>query len=197
MTITDEGSSSALLAVEARPGDAPPQGGGRLGGRRLLVLLGLALLVVAIILGVGWWRSHPTAFGGAGDQFTARFEANTPVYVSMAGPFGPDHLSQVSLIEATAAAEIFGAAQVEVLQCSGMQIGIVSGAEIGDACFAVGTLEGPGPMMWDQVVIKVTPESPGTIVVVEGIDLTYSDGLQRGREFTGTPGVLVFPTDAG
>ena len=195
MTITDEGASSVLVKGEGSALDSPIEVDR---GRGRLLWLGLALLVLAIILGAGWWwRSHPTVFGEPANQFTARHQPTTPIFVSMVGPFRPDQLPQVSLIEATARTQVFGEAQVEVLGCHGELIGVGGGAAYDDLCFAVGTTQESEPGSWDQVVIKVTPESAGTIVVVEGIDLTYSTGLQRGTEFTGTPGVIVFRDDEG
>ncbi len=183
MTITEDGASSTMLDEGALTDNLPPRA--RRVRRSLLVGLG-----VGAVLGAGWWWSHPTLYGEVGDEFGARPERLVPVYVDM-GLMPEDE--QASIISARPRVQVFGEAQAEVLLCEGAQIGIVYGTDVEPPCSPIG-FQGAATS-GDQVVLRVTPESPGAVVVVDGIDLTYTTGLQRGTEHTGTAGVIVFPAD--
>ncbi|SOC58452.1 hypothetical protein SAMN05421879_1431 [Ornithinimicrobium cerasi] len=149
----------------------------------------LRLLATGAVLGGGWWWSHPNVYEEVGGEFRARPDAIVPVYVDMI-PMPQDQ--PVSIIDATAQVEIFGEAQTAVLLCRNAEIGIVY-ENVEHHCTS--GLRGAHSEHWDQVVLRITPEAPDTVVVVDGVKLTYSTGMQRGTQLTGSAGVIVFPPD--
>jgi hypothetical protein len=186
MTISEDGESSALLD-QGDPGEKrqPPTSWSR---RRTVV----AILLGGSLCGAGWWWSHPSAFGGVGGEFGARPDRLTSVYVDMAGV--PQD-GQVTISNATPRVQVFGGeAQTDVLLCDGANIGIVYGEQVEGHCYYPrgGQREDTG---WEQVVLKVTPVDAGTVIVVDGLDLTYTTSWQRGTEHTGWAGTIVFPTE--
>ena len=184
MTTTRDGAGRAL----PDQGDAPRErtaADGRAGWRTVAGLVGAA----AVMAAATWWWTHPTVYGGVGGEFGARPERLEPVYVDMG--VSPDE-GDVTLLRAEPRVEVFGAAHAEVMVCSGAGIGILYGDDAGQGC---SPLIGPTrPGTWDQVVLRVVPESPDTVVVVDGVDLDYRTGLQSGVEHTGQAGVVVFPS---
>lgn len=184
MTVIDDGASSEVLDSGGH-GDALP-----ISKHRRWKTAVAAFLCGATVLGAGWWWSHPTVYGEVGNEFGARPDRLVPVYVVMVER--PD-AGAVRVLDAESHFRVFGDAQADVLLCEGARIGIVYGDDVERACF------GPHPDMeqreWDQVVLKVTPLQAGTVVVADGIDLTYSTRLQRGTERTGSRGVVVFPDE--
>lgn len=185
MTITDEGASSSGVLAPGGQADTPSTS-----TRRRRYKSVVALLLAAAVVGAGWWWSHPAVYGGVGNEFGAYPDRLVPVYVVMVEEPEAGH---VRVMDAEPRVRVFGEAQAEVLLCDDAQIGIVSGDDVERPCF--------GPHLdgedrgWDQVVLKVTPLQAGAVVVVDGIDLTYSTRFQRGAEHTGSPGVIVFPDE--
>ena len=184
MTVIDDGASSEVLDSGGHVGIAPVSTHRR--GKKFIA----AFLFGATVLGAGWWWSHPTVYGEVGDVFGARPDRLVPVYVVMVE--SPD-ADAVRVLGAEPHVRVFGDAQADVLMCENARIGIVYGDDVDRACF--GPHPDVGQRAWDQVVLKVTPLQTDTVVVVDGIDLTYSTGLQRGTETTGSRGVIVFPTE--
>lgn len=185
MTVTEDGATdSARAAPEGQP--ETPQTVRR--RRRYKPVV--ALLLVAGLVAAGWWWSHPSVYGGVGNQFGARPDRLVPVYITMLEEPDP---SRVRVIDGEPRVRVFGEALAEVVLCDDAQIGILYGEEVGRGCFGP-QLHGPQPS-WDQVVLKVTPLQAGAVVVVDGIDLTYSTRLQRGTENAGIGGVVVFPDE--
>ncbi len=45
------------------------------------------------------------------------------------------------------------------------------------------------------MVLKVAPVDAETVIVVDGVDLTYGTRFQRGTEHTGWTGTIVFPSE--
>lgn len=182
MTIVED-AWDALLDPQARPGavDASPA---RSRTRRRVVagLLSLAALAAA------WWWSHPSVFGGPGGEFGARPERLTPVYVAMVELAGHD----VEMIAGEPRVRVFGGEVLaEVLLCDGANIGIVHGDAVEPRCTS--PADHRRSTDWDQVVLRLAPTDAGTVAVVDGVDLTYSTGLQRGTEHVGWAGTVVFP----
>ncbi|GGK71911.1 hypothetical protein [Ornithinimicrobium pekingense] len=184
MTIAED-AGSAVLDRQDRTGAAGPRPPRQPTRRRVAV----ALLLLAA-LAVAWWWSHPRAFGGPGGEFGARPERLTPVYVVMVELAGHD----VELIAGEPRVRVFGGeVQTEVLLCDGANIGIVYGDDAERRCAA--PADHRRSTDWDQVVLRFTPSDAGTVAVVDGIDLTYRTGLQRGTEHVGWAGAVVFPLD--
>jgi hypothetical protein len=183
---TSDGASSTLLD-QGDPGEKrqPPP----FWSRRKTVV---AILLGGSVCAAGWWWSHPSAFGGVGGEFGARPDRLTSVYVDMAGV--PED-GQVTIINATPRVQVFGGeAQTDVLLCDGANIGILYGEQIERQCNSPLGVQREDNS-WDQIVLKVTPVHAGTVLVVDGMDLTYSTSWQRGTEHTGWTGTIVFPTE--
>lgn len=186
MTITDGGASSVVLDPGGQADSRSSLSRWRQSKRAVVgVLLG------AVVLGTGWWWSHPNVYGDVGDEFGARPEALMSVYVAMVEE--PD-LGRVTIINAEPRVHVFGGeAQADVLLCNAARIGIVYGDDVESQCFPPGQQRDDAS--WDQVVLKVTPLGAGAVVVVDGIDLTYKTQFQRGSEHTGSTGAIVFPNE--
>lgn len=183
MTVAEDGTSSAP-PVQGKQSGPPRQGAG---SRRRRSVLGL--LCGAVLLTVGWWWSHPTVFGGVGGEFGFRPERLTAVYLDM---MGKPEAGRVDVLGAVPSVRVFGGrAEAEVLLCNDAAIGIGYGEVADQKCFGPGVEREDNT--WDQVVLKVTPLDAGTVVVVDGIHLTYSTGIQRGTEHAGWAGTIVFP----
>lgn len=154
--------------------------------------IALAGGVVAALLAGLWWHTHPNVFPGPGNSFEARPDDQTPMYVGVAYP--PDGAAtRVRVLDAEPRAEIFGEATAEVWACTGGTIGVV-GEDSPEAAACVPL--GEAAESWDQLVVRVAPEEPGAVVVLDGIDVTYSTGQQRGTQHTGKGGVIVYPAEA-
>lgn len=177
-----------IVDVPQRPVTSP---GGRRSPRRsargrTAVAVALAGAAVATM----WWWSHPSVFAAAGGELGLRTERLAPAYVSMGGE---DAAGRATVLDGEPRVRTFGGqAQAEVLLCRGASIGIVTGERAGDRCVGPAVAAQQG-LEWDQVVLKVTPVDPGTVVVFDGVDLTYRAGVQRGTQHTGPSGVIVFP----
>lgn len=182
MTIVGDGAGSALLDA----GDQTDTASAAASRRPYKPVL--ALLLGAAVFGAGWWWSHPNVYGGVSGEFEAHLQRLTPVYVGMVGE---PEVGRVDVVGAEPRVRVFGGAEADVLLCNEAQIGIVYGDDVEPLCFLPGVPREDG--RWDQVVLRVTPLEAGTVVVVEGIDLTYSTPFQRGTELTGSAGVIVFP----
>lgn len=183
MTVTDDGAHNSGVCAPGGQVDTPP-----ISTRRRRYKPVVALLLAAVVVGAGWWWAHPTVYGGVGNEFGARPDRLVPVYIALVEE---RDVSRVQVIDAEPRVRVFVEAQAEVLLCDNARIGIVYGDATERPCFWP-RLHGEG-RGWDQVVLKVTPLQAGTVVVVDGIDLTYSTRLNRGSQHTGSPGVIVFP----
>lgn len=189
MTIVDDGAGSALLDSGDQP-DAALATTNRGRHMPVIALLVGAAALGAAVFGAGWWWSHPSVYGGVSDEFGAHLERLTPVYVGMVSE---PEVGRVDVVDAEPRVRVFGGAEADVLLCNEAQIGIVDGDDVEHLCFAPGVPREDS--RWDQVVLRVTPLEAGTVVVVDGIDLTYSTPFQRGTEHTGSAGVVVFPDE--
>lgn len=179
MTATTERHGGPAETRAARP------------SRRQRYRIALAVGAIAALLISLWWHTHPNAFPGAGNSFGARPDDQTPIYVGVAYP--PDGAAtRVRVLDAEPRAEIFGEATAEVWACTGGAIGVV-GEDSPEAAACVPL--GEAADSWDQLVVRVAPEAPGAVVVLDGIDVTYSYGFQRGTQHTGISGVIVFPDE--
>lgn len=152
--------------------------------------MALAVGAVAALLVGLWWHTHPNAFPGPGNSFGARPDGQTPIYVGVAWNPPDGTSTRVRVHDAQPRAEIFGEATAEVWACAGGAIGVVGeDAPEASSCVPLGEAEDS----WEQLVVRVAPVEPGAVVVLDGIDVTYSYGLQRGTQHTGISGAIVFP----
>lgn len=185
MTVTDDVASGTLLD-QGKSAERRGPSAGR--SRRQAAV---ALLLGSSLFAAGWWWSHPSVFGSVGGEFGVRPDRLTPVYVDMTGV---SERPQVTLIEATPRVHVFGGeVQTDVLLCDGAEIGVVYGDQVEHQCYPLG-VHGED-LSWDQMVLKVAPVDAETVIVVDGVDLTYGTRFQRGTEHTGWTGTIVFPSE--
>lgn len=160
--------------------------------RRQRYRIALAVGAAAALLVGLWWHAHPNAFPGPGDSFGARPDDQTPIYVGVAWNPPEGASSRVRVLDAEPRVEVFGEATAEVWACAGGAIGVVGeDAPEASSCVPLGEADEPG----EQLVVRVAPVEPGAVVVLDGIDVTYSYGLQRGTQHTGISGAIVFPSE--
>ena len=163
--------------------------------RRLVAIVA----VVFAILGAAWWVTHPTRLGSVGSEVGLQGEVGEPVVVGLfAYPSGGKVvLRDVSprVVPGSAAAD------VRVLWCvsptGDMPIGALH-ATAATSCGETPKLDGQPLAMpsaetrFGHLVLEIIPREPGE-VTVEGADVAYSAGLQRGREASGVVVRVVVP----
>ena len=141
------------------------------------------MAILALV--VGWWHTHPTLFGPLGAEVGAYQQVGTTGIVGMTYP-RPDTKSL--LVHAARARVNRGdGATVRVLVCRHRPgddvLGVVRG-RLDHWCTSVAEPSETRLGSHDQLVVAVTADKPGP-VVVDGIEVTYSAGWQRGTQATG------------
>ena len=156
----------------------------------LLGLLGFAAVVA-------WWMTHPEGFSGRG-RVEAAVPAGRPVFVGVLGPSsGAGRTIKINDVtpridEAPAGTEAV------VLICRGGAISTTSDA----AAFCTELVEAKGETLhygdatMEQLVLRVTAPTAGT-VKVDGVTLTFRDGLRAGSETVGPHLTLTVLTGSG
>lgn len=152
---------------------------------RTLAVTGVlgAIAVVALVL--GWWRTHPTLLDPPGAEVGSYQQVGSTGIVGMTYP-QPD--TDSLLVHAARARVHRGdGATVRVLVCRHRPgddaLGTVRG-RLDHWCAAVEEPSETRLGSHDQLVVTVTADKPG-VVVVDGIEVTYSTGWQRGTQATG------------
>ena len=145
--------------------------------RRFLVLLP----VIALVLGAAlWWWSHPRAFGGYGGQVGAVTEVGETRFFGLGHPPRDLEILEVRPLVASDDADATVGAVVCVGAATRGGIGVGDSEMASESCGSV--REAGGPLTPDDhLLIEVRGTAPGT-VVVEGVAVTYRDGVQRGAE---------------
>ena len=159
-------------------------------GSRLPLILGLTVLA-ALLLGGGWWATHPTLLNPGGSAVGMQVTVRQPVLV---GLFAYPQDGSVVLRDATPRlASGSAAARVRVLWCVGPRGGSPVGAARATAretCAETPGLDGQRLTMpsaanrFAHLVLEVVPSEAGE-VRVEGVDVAYSAGLRRGSQAYG------------
>lgn len=180
---------------------APPEGTTTSGGRwnptpRRLLILGLALVILASLVTVGWVSRHPGAFreGGGWGVGHERWPASTAMYVG----FSYEHKHArgavtIHSVEANVVADSSNAT-VDFFVCTidpAADVGAIGSANersIRQQCSALVPAEGATMQLnaepRQQLVIAVSPSHAGQ-VEIHGADVTHSHGWRRGTEFIG------------
>jgi hypothetical protein len=186
----EEEPVAATHAVEM-DGPAPQRGHGL---RRQLLLGFVALLLVAAAAWAWHWRTHPTVLPGDGNTLGMTMNAGQVMFEGVTFP-DPGTGEKVS-IEAAAPRILENSADAsfEFYVCTLDPERGAIGALRGHRAFSAycpdaepiedGTELDLGSASAQQLVMLVTAERPG-VVVTEGVDLTYSSGLQRGTQAIG------------
>jgi hypothetical protein len=160
--------------------------------RRLPIVVGAVALLIALA-GGGWWVTHPQRLAGLGPGVAVDAEGfvGKPIVVGM---FAYPSEGSVRLRSATArVARGSAAAEVRALYCVQPPRGATIGSVRTTAAAACEQTPPPNGQRlaepdWEagsaQIVLEIVPLEPGT-VTVDGVDVAYSAGLQRGRQSSG------------
>ncbi len=178
MTTTAAGAD----AEHSAPGEPPRP-------RRRRTWIVPATGLIAALMGGLWWHTHPTSFASPADEVGAFPETLQPVYIGSGWHPSGEPWGDVRVRDAQARVEVFGAAEVEVVMCR-EPVGVLYQEDIGSSCGPIDTAD---DAEWTTLAVRVDSDEPGTVVVLRGIDVTYSNDLQRGTQHTGVRGVVVFP----
>ncbi len=154
-------------------------------------LVAAAVVLAAAVLGGGWWVTHPTRLGAVGSKTSVQVTVGQPVLV---GLFAYPRSGSVMLRDATPrVAPGSAAATVRVLWCLAPTGGSPVGAVRATAqafCAESPSLGGQRltrpttDTRFGHLVVEIVPLEPGE-VTVEGADVAYSAGLQRGSQRSG------------
>jgi hypothetical protein len=157
---------------------------------RLLAFAAMAALA-AVLLGGTWWVTHPTRLEPVSGVTGMKGAVGQPTLV---GLFAYPRNGSVVLRDATPrVAPGSAAANVRVLWCIGPTDGMPIGALPATArasCNETPPLGGQRLTMpmpdtnFGHLVLEIIPLEPGE-VTVEGADVAYSAGLQRGKQASG------------
>lgn len=155
--------------------DAP---GRRFTRRRVIV-------VVLLLAGVAaaWWVTHPRVFLGVGNQVTGPVPAGTYAYVGM------EVIPRAGMeLHGATPRVVFNSGDVEasvaVCPLAGRDgVGFVYEEDIESLCESLRAPVGP-VQKGDFLVLEVLGSYSG-LIAVDGIDLTYSTGIQRGTQAIG------------
>ena len=150
-----------------------------------------ALVVVTTALGALWWATHPQRLGPVGNELRVPGVVGQPV---VAGLFVYPESGSVVLRNASPRVVPGGAAaEVRILWCAAPTGGTPVGAlrVSGEAaCARTPALAGQQltrpteATRFGHLVVEIVPLEPGE-VTVEGAEVAYSDGLQRGEQAAG------------
>ncbi len=145
--------------------------------RRLLVLLP----VIALVLGAAlWWWSHPRAFADHGAGLGAVTEVDEVRYFGIANPPRDLEILAVRPLVTGDSADATVTAVVCVGEDASSGIGAGGSEMVAERCLSL--REPVGPITPDdQLLVEVRGASEGT-VVVDGVAVTYRDGIRRGTE---------------
>lgn len=157
---------------------------------RLPPPVGVAALV-AVLLGFGWWATHPTRLGPVGDEVGVPVTVGQPALV---GLFAYPQTGSVVLRNATPrVASGSAAARVRVLWCvepkGGTPVASARSAAR-ETCAETPGLDGQRLAMpsaenrFAHLVLEVVPLEAGE-VRIDGADIAYSAGLLRGSQASG------------
>lgn len=165
--------------------DAPAR---RLSHRRVALVVVLLLLLVGVSA-AAWWVTHPRAFLGVGNVATGPVPVGTHAYVGM--EVIP---SDGMVLHGATPRVVFstGDVETEVLVCrlaGPTGVGFVHEGDIESLCESLRTPDGPVEE-GDYLVVQVVADTSG-LVAMNGIDLTYSSGLQRGTQAVGPEAAVI------
>lgn len=157
--------------------------------------------VVIALFGAAWWVTHPTRLSSVGSEVGLQGEVGEPVIVGLfAYPGGG------SVVLRDASPRVLpgsAAADVRVLWCASptgdTPIGALRATAVA-SCRETPKLDGQplaipsAKTRFGHLVLEIVPREPGE-VTVEGADVAYSAGLQRGRQASGVVVRVVVPRD--
>lgn len=158
----------------------------RTDSRRLRYVIVAAVAVVAL---GGWWVTHPSTFGPAGNESITSSVVGDPLVLP--AWIYPDSRVDLRSVMPVVVANTAGA-ELSMFVCpSTVAVGNV---ELADECqpFSAGTpLEGRP----QELVVHVDGTRPG-VIKIEGFEVEYRQGLRFGSEVTGLHLTACFRPDA-
>lgn len=140
----------------------------------------LWLVGLIALAGIGaWWMTHPDGFAARG-SLSEQTPVARPLFVAVLGP-SSDSGRTLELRDVGVSYSGPDGTDVTVLICRGGSIGTTTDAS--QFCPQLVEAKGEtfhyGEMVTEQLVLRVHAPLPGT-VTVDGVDLTFRDGLQFG-----------------
>lgn len=157
---------------------------------RLLTVVAAATVATAV-LGAAWWVTHPTQLTPVGSEVGLPGVVGQPIVV---GLFAYPNGGSVILRDASPrVAPGSAAADVRILWCAAPRGGTPVGAVKATAqasCSETPRLAGQlltlptEDTRFGHLVVEIVPLEPGE-VTVEGADVSYSAGWQRGKQASG------------
>jgi len=146
----------------------------------------LWLAGLVILAGAGaWWITHPDGFGRTG-HYDVQTPAGRPTFVGILGPnSGPGRTIKISDVTARIMHAPAGTEAVALI-CRGGAIGSTSDANAfcAELVDAAGETLHYGEATMEQLVLRITSPTPGD-VEVDGVTLTFRDGLRSGSAHVG------------
>jgi len=140
----------------------------------------LWLLGLIALAAIGaWWMTHPSGFAARG-SLSEQAPVDRPLFVAVLGP-SSDSARTLDLRDVGVSYTGPEGTDVEVLICRGGSIGTTTDAR--QFCPELVEANGEefhyGETVTEQLVLRVQAPLPGT-VTVDGVDLTFREGLQFG-----------------
>lgn len=190
--------------TDVQPGPADAAGPGRAaGGRGRLRAAAAVTVAAAVVGGLVWaweWRTHPDVLPGYGNGYNGTLAPGQTLYVGLTFP-DPDEGEEITLeaaVPRVVARNDAGATVAtrlctldpQELRSSGIgAIGSVDGEDFLRYCpdpapVTEGTRLDLAAEPAQQLLLAVTPSRPG-VVLVRGVDLTYSHGWRHGTQTIG------------
>lgn len=163
--------------------DAPAR---RFSRRRVVVVL---LLVIGVAA-AAWWVMHPRVFLGVGNIVTGPVPVGTRAYVGM------DVIPRDGMVLHEATPRVVfntGDVETEVMVChlaGSTGVGFVHEQDIESLCESLRAPSGP-VQKGDFLVVQVVDDDDAGLVAMNGIDLTYSSGMQRGTQAIGQEAAVI------
>ena len=156
--------------------------------RRFLVLLP----VIALVLGAAlWWWSHPRAFeeGGIGIM---PGEPGRSVFVGMSRAPADARVSLIDVRPRIVADDTSAQVTVHVCRIADRDLGGVGNAydRVDDICASLREPTGPLEPL-DQLIVEIVARDEG-VLVMDGVDVVYRAGAQRGTQSTGLHTTVEF-----
>ncbi len=146
-----------------------------------------ALLVVAALIGGAWWETHPAVYPDYSGDVAILNKVGQPALFAVTYPTVRDRPGEVHVL-ATAAhvtsAPPGSKLNVEVVYCAHGHVGVGRGS-LAKSCgwyrSAAGSTQQLGRGAEGQLLLVVSCNRPGK-VVVDGMTVTYRDGIRFGRQ---------------
>jgi hypothetical protein len=178
------------------PGDAPAAPARSRRGQVVAALL--VIVLVGAVVWAGWWLTHPDRFAYGNEIAFHPLPVGESVLVDtglVPGTIDDTGTFSEATVKITSVAprvvrDDGGDAVLTLWLCQRTDagaVGSVAADKLPRFCDPATEIEGEvGTFTYaeQQVLLQVTPSGPGR-VVIEGVDVTYRDGLRRGTEHAG------------